>query len=381
MAPNSVRAARNETVLVVDDDAPIRIMLRRMLEDEGYDVVLAANGLEALSYCERGLPDLVLLDIGMPDMDGYAFVEEFVRRGWRGRTRLFVLSAQIRRQEDLARMSLLEHLEELRKRIVWSLLAFALACVPSWIFHEEIFRFLERPIKAIRPQEKLIFLGITDPFFLYMKVAALAALFLALPVVLYQLWLFVAPGLYRRERRFLGPFLVFGTAFFVAGGAFAYYVAFPFAAEFLLNMAKGFEMQLEVGRYFGLLMTMILGLGLMFELPIVLLVHLLFTMAVALLLSMANLFYRDVKYLFEVVITVWMFATSVVFPVDQVGGTLGALLRLNPMTPIIDAYRAVLLLNTPPPAALGVAAVISLVGLLGSWAMFHRSEFTFAENI
>ena len=175
-------------------------------------------------------------------------------------------------QEDLARMSLLEHLEELRKRIVWSLLAFALACVPSWIFHEEIFSFLERPIKAIRPQEKLIFLGITDPFFLYMKVAALAALFLALPVLLYQLWLFVAPGLYRRERRFLGPFLVFGTAFFVAGGAFAYYVAFPFAAEFLLDMAKGFEMQLEVGRYFSLLMTMILGLGLMFELPIVLLV-------------------------------------------------------------------------------------------------------------
>jgi sec-independent protein translocase protein TatC len=174
--------------------------------------------------------------------------------------------------EDLQRMPLLAHLEELRKRIVWSVAALAVAFVPSWIYHQEIFGFLERPIKSLRPQERLIFLGITDPFFLYMKVAALAALFLALPVVLYQLWLFVAPGLYRRERFYLGPFLLFGTAFFVAGGAFAYYVAFPFAAEFLLEIGKDFEMQLEVGRYFGLLMTMILGLGLMFELPIVLLV-------------------------------------------------------------------------------------------------------------
>jgi ABC-type polysaccharide/polyol phosphate export permease len=104
-------------------------------------------------------------------------------------------------------------------------------------------------------------------------------------------------------------------------------------------------------------------------------------MAVALLLSMANLFYRDVKYLFEVVITVWMFATSVVFPVDQVGGTLGSVLRLNPMTPIVDGYRAVLLLNSAPPTSIFVAAVIAVVGLIVAWTIFHRSEFTFAENI
>lgn len=93
------------TILVVDDDPPIRVMLRRMLEDEGYDVALAADGLEALSYCERQMPDMVLLDIGMPYMDGYEFVEEFIRRGWRGRSRLFVLSAQIRRNDDLARIA------------------------------------------------------------------------------------------------------------------------------------------------------------------------------------------------------------------------------------------------------------------------------------
>ena len=101
-----------------------------------------------------------------------------------------------------------------------------------------------------------------------------------------------------------------------------------------------------------------------------------------LLLAMANLFYRDVKYLFEVVITVWMFATSVLYPVDRVTGWAGTLLHLNPMTPIIDAYRSVLLRGQlPPMAPIAVTALFSVV-LLGSvWLLFHRSEFQFAEYI
>ena len=152
----------------------------------------------------------------------------------------------------------------------------------------------------------------------------------------------------------------------------------PFSAIFvcLVDFAVGSLVLLALMAWYGV------GIGVnILWLPVVLLVHVLFTMAVALLLSMANLFYRDVKYLFEVVITVWMFATSVVFPVDQVSGTLGAVLRLNPMTPIVDAYRSVLLLNSPPPTSLAIAGAIAVVGLLFSWALFHRSEFTFAENI
>ena len=152
----------------------------------------------------------------------------------------------------------------------------------------------------------------------------------------------------------------------------------PFSAIFvcLVDFAVGSLVLLALMAWYGV------GIGVnILWLPVVLLVHVLFTMAVALLLSMANLFYRDVKYLFEVVITVWMFATSVVFPVDQVSGTLGAVLRLNPMTPIVDAYRSVLLLNSPPPTSLAIAGGIAVVGLLFSWALFHRSEFTFAENI
>ena len=117
-------------------------------------------------------------------------------------------------------------------------------------------------------------------------------------------------------------------------------------------------------------------------LPFVILVHLVFTMATALLLAMANLFYRDVKYLFEVVIVVWMFATSVLYPLELVGGRLATLMRLNPMTPIIDAYRAVLLrAELPAVGPLAAVAVFSVLFLACSWLMFHRSEFRFAENV
>jgi lipopolysaccharide transport system permease protein len=116
-------------------------------------------------------------------------------------------------------------------------------------------------------------------------------------------------------------------------------------------------------------------------LPVIMAVHVAFTTAVALILSMANLFYRDVKYLFEIVITVWMFATSVIYPVDRIGGALGVAFRLNPMTQVIDAYRAVLLLNAPPSPAFGAVAVVSVVFLMAGWLLFHRLEFQFAENL
>jgi ABC-type polysaccharide/polyol phosphate export permease len=117
-------------------------------------------------------------------------------------------------------------------------------------------------------------------------------------------------------------------------------------------------------------------------LPVVLLVQVAFTAGVALLLAMGNLFYRDVKYLFEIVLAVWMFATSVVYPVEQVGGKLGALLRLNPMTPIIDGYRAVLLRGELPAAGpFAAAAGIAVATLAIGWLLFHRAEFEFAENI
>ncbi len=117
-------------------------------------------------------------------------------------------------------------------------------------------------------------------------------------------------------------------------------------------------------------------------LPVVIGVQILFTAGVTLFLSMGNLYYRDVKYMVEILITLWMFATSVVYPVDRVGGALAVVLKLNPMTPIIDAYRAILLHGRIPDlASFGTAAAVSVVLLLVSWVLFHRAEFEFAERI
>ena len=175
-----------------------------------------------------------------------------------------------RGSEQLQRMSLLDHLSELRGRLVKSLLGFAVAFAACWFWVEEIAQFLARPIyRFLAPGEKLIFLGVTDPFILYVKVAALAALFVASPWIAWQAWRFVSPGLYTREKLWAVPFVFAVSIFFVAGGAFAYLVAFPFAVEFLLGMGAAWEAQIAVDRYFRFLLYVILGLAVMFELPVV----------------------------------------------------------------------------------------------------------------
>jgi ABC-type polysaccharide/polyol phosphate export permease len=115
--------------------------------------------------------------------------------------------------------------------------------------------------------------------------------------------------------------------------------------------------------------------------PVILLVQIVFTAGIGLIIAMANLFLRDVKYLFEVVLTVWMFATSVVYPIENLGGKLGMVLKLNPMTPIIDGYRATILRGElPAPVPFAIATVVAFATLGAGWLMFHRAEFRFAES-
>lgn len=154
---------------------------------------------------------------------------------------------------------------------------------------------------------------------------------------------------------------------------------FPFSAVIVsaVDFAVGALLLVAMMVYYGIVPTS----ALLF-LPVVIAVQIVLTSAVALLLAMANLFYRDVKYLFEVVITVWMFATSVLYPMDRVTGWAGTLLRLNPMTPIVDAYRAVLLRGElPAMMPIAVTGVVSIALLASVWLLFHRSEFQFAEYI
>lgn len=168
-------------------------------------------------------------------------------------------------------MSLLQHLEELRKRIFWSLLVLVIALIPCGYFYRQIFRFLVAPLERIQPGLKLSFLALTDPFILYFKMSLLTAVFLAAPFLLYHLWAFISPGLYAHEKKMAIPFIFFTTLFFLAGGAFGYYVAFPMAAQFLLGLGTDMQPVITADKYFGFLMTVIFGLGLMFEMPVLIL--------------------------------------------------------------------------------------------------------------
>ncbi len=125
--------------------------------------------------------------------------------------------------EELPRMTLLDHLDELRRRLFSSAIAIFVAFLGCWYFAPEIFKWLEKPILDALPEgERLAFTDLAGPFMLYVKVALLAGIFVASPVLLTQVWLFIRPGLYRRERRLALPFIVFTSAFFVAGGYFGY---------------------------------------------------------------------------------------------------------------------------------------------------------------
>jgi sec-independent protein translocase protein TatC len=175
-----------------------------------------------------------------------------------------------RQREELPSMSLLEHLEELRKRLMWIVVSLTVAVFAAWWKVEEIFEFLARPAYRYLPKgQRLVMLSVTDGFMLYIKVALLVAVFACAPVILYHVWRFIRPGLYSRERSYTLGFIVSGSLLFLAGGAFAYYVAFPFSVEFLLQMGRNFTPAITGPSYLSFLMTVILGLALMFELPLV----------------------------------------------------------------------------------------------------------------
>jgi sec-independent protein translocase protein TatC len=170
--------------------------------------------------------------------------------------------------EELPRMTLLDHLDELRRRLSWSAVSIFVAFLGCWYFAPEIFKWLERPILDALPEgEQLAFTDLAGPFMLYVKVALLAGIFVASPVLLAQVWLFIRPGLYRRERRLALPFIVFTSAFFVAGGYFGYLVAFPMVVRFLLGVGEDFRQVVTIQAYFGMMTKILLGLGLVFEMP------------------------------------------------------------------------------------------------------------------
>jgi sec-independent protein translocase protein TatC len=167
-------------------------------------------------------------------------------------------------------MSLLDHLDELRSRLLRCVGAFVVGFFLCWAVSDRLLEFLLEPIrKHLFEGGEIVFIHLPEPFLIYMKASALAAIFLVSPYILYQVWAFVAPGLYRKEKRMVVPFLFFGTLFFVAGGAFGYYVAVPVAANWLIDLGTPFKASITLRSAFQFESWILLGMGAVFEMPIV----------------------------------------------------------------------------------------------------------------
>ncbi len=165
-------------------------------------------------------------------------------------------------------MTFLEHLEDLRKRLFNIFIGVFVAVIPCWIFAKDLYKILARPVTQYLPAgTKLAFTHLTAPFMLYMKIAFLAALIFTSPYVFLQIWYFVAPGLYQKEKKYVFPFVFFTTVFFILGILFAYYLVFPWACRFFLQLGADFQPVITVDQYFTFALRVILGIGLVFELP------------------------------------------------------------------------------------------------------------------
>ncbi len=163
------------------------------------------------------------------------------------------------------KMSFFDHLAELRIRIIWSVVATGLGFAATVYFSDRIIKFMARPLNV-----KLAFLTPTEAFWVSMKVAMIAGLFLALPVVLYQVWAFVSPGLLPHERRYALPFVLIGTLFFGIGVAFALWVVIPFAIQFLVSFGEKQDLTpvISVGSYVDFVLKFAVAFGVVFELPL-----------------------------------------------------------------------------------------------------------------
>jgi sec-independent protein translocase protein TatC len=166
-------------------------------------------------------------------------------------------------------MSVLEHLDELRSRLFRAIVGYVVVFIGCWVVSEPVLQFLLRPIrKHLFEGDDIVFIHLTEPFMIYMKASALLAVFVASPYILYQFWAFVAPGLYRRERRMAVPFLAFGSLFFLVGGAFGYYAATPQAAQWLIGLGENYRAAITLRSAFAFESRIILAMGAVFELPI-----------------------------------------------------------------------------------------------------------------
>jgi sec-independent protein translocase protein TatC len=163
------------------------------------------------------------------------------------------------------------HLKELRDRLLVCIVAVAIAFIFTYYFKERLFDFLMQPFLKVMPaQSSFIFTGITEAFLTYFKISVVAALFVAAPVILYEFWMFVAPGLYEKEKKYVYPFIFFGSLCFICGALFCYFVVMPNMYRFFVSYAREFVTPMpDLKNYMGLTLKLLIIFGFIFELPLI----------------------------------------------------------------------------------------------------------------
>ena len=165
----------------------------------------------------------------------------------------------------------LSHLEELRKRLVVCAIGVGVGFGIAYIFSERLFQLLVAPLKAVLPEgDQLIFTNLPEMFFAYLKVAFIAGILAAAPLIFYELWMFIAPGLYQKEKKMAIPFVISSTILFVGGALFGYFVVFPFGFKFFIGFSNETVKALpSVKQYFSFSMKLLFAFGAVFELPVI----------------------------------------------------------------------------------------------------------------
>jgi len=231
---------------------------------------------------------------------------------------------------DEKKLPLTSHLQELRKRLILSFIAIGIGFALCYAFADSIFNILAAPLMKMMPAGgSLIFTSVAEAFFTYMKIAFIAGLILTSPFVLYQIWAFVAPGLYQKEKKYVIPFVLGGSLFFALGVLFGYYVAIPISFKFLLGYATDFIKPMpSMKEYLSFSIKFLLAFGLVFEFPVVL------VLLARIGVVDAKMLARQRKY---AILLIFIFA-AVMTPPDVISQVLMAL-------PLIGLYELSILLS------------------------------------
>ena len=231
---------------------------------------------------------------------------------------------------DEKKLPLTSHLQELRKRLVLSFIAVGVGFIVCYALADSLFDILAAPLMKVMPSGgSLVFISVAEAFFTYMKVAFIAGLILVSPFVLYQVWAFVAPGLYQKEKRYVVPFVLGGSFFFALGVLFGYFVAIPIGFKFLLGYATDFIKPMpSMKEYLSFSIKFLLVFGLVFEFPVVLVLLAKIGVIDAKMLS------RHRKY---AILLIFVFA-AVMTPPDLISQVLMAL-------PLMALYELSILLS------------------------------------